>query len=125
MCELFSLTSGNRSELSIKLLPCKPHLYLHESCLRSPRTQYLINQGILNVWKTAHADGDQPRNVTRHDGTGMTGIVLDAPKIIIFPKEGNRTLVIYQINIISGSLKLFTSNDGNDMSTIVSVPDHS
>jgi hypothetical protein len=79
----------------------------------------LINQGILNVWKTAHSDGDLPRDIKRRDGSGMYGVILNAPNIIVSPKEGNRSLVLYQINVKSGTLKIYLANDPNDESAIV------
>jgi len=114
---------ANRLAALTKSLPCKTYPILcSELCWRKSRTQYLINQAISNVWKTAHSDGDEPRDIKRRDTSGMYGVILNAPKIIVSPKEGNRSLVLYQINVKSGTLKLYLTTDSNDDSAIVCGP---
>lgn len=49
----------------------------------------------------------------------MTQVVLGAPTILVAPKEGDRSLVYYNVHIKSGTLKLYLSSDQRDNSTCV------
>lgn len=81
-------------------------------------TQWLINQAFDNAWVGAHQNGSLSQDITRRDGSSITGLVLGAPKVLIDPQVGNHSLINYVITIQSGTLKLFMSADPKDNSTI-------